>query len=136
MREFHPKLARHSEREASAAQARTPQYLMHGGMPEEKLQWVQDLEIQGAWTEALPSVGAPFLRRHASPYCEIDTVRFVDRHDIHGSLPMVSENNTSIKKMVSNAENQVVGRCTAGNQALGGALRNPSCTISIFPNSC
>ena len=69
-------------------------------------------------------------RRHSSPNCEIDTATFDDHHDTHGSLPMVSENNTSIKKMVSNAENQVVGRCTAGNQALRRASRDPSCTTS------
>ena len=74
-------------------------------------------------------------RRHSSPYCEIDTATFDDRHNIHGSLPMVSANNTSIKNMVSNAENQVVGRCAASNQALRRALRNPSCTMSIFQNS-
>ena len=74
-------------------------------------------------------------RRRSSPYGEIDTATFDDRHNTHGSLPMVSENNTSRKNMVSNAENQVVRRCSAGNQALRRASRNPSCTTSIFPNS-
>ena len=97
-----------SDREVSATQARTPQYLMHGGMPEQQLHWVLALEVQGAWTEApAPWVHCP--RRHASPHCEIDTATFVDRHNIHGSLPMVSENNLSIERMFSNAENQVVG---------------------------
>ena len=43
--------------------------------------------------------------------------------------------NTRIERMFSNAENQVVGRGTAGNQALRRALRSPSCTMSISQNS-
>ena len=99
---------------------------MHGGMPEPQLQRVLALEVWCAWTEALASVGALFPADMRRRTAKSTLQQFVDRNNIHGSLPIVSENNTGIKRMVSNAENQVLGRGTAGNQALRRALRNPS----------
>ena len=137
MREFHSLQVRHGEDPASGKPQRRkrephsisctvvcPSRSFNGSKPGSLRCMDQGARLRGHCS-----------RRRLSPYGEIDTATFDDRHNTHGSLPMVSENNTSRKNMVSNAENQVVRRCTAGNQALRRASRNPSCTTSIFPNS-
>ena len=52
MCEFHPKLARHGDDSASGKSQH--------GIPEQKLQRVLALEVQGAWNEAPASMGALF----------------------------------------------------------------------------
>ena len=105
LREFHSLQGRHGEDPASGKPQRRkrephisctvvcPSRSFNGPKP-----WKSRCMDQGARLR-----GCTIPRRHSSPYGEIDTATFDDRHNTHGSLPMVSENNTSRKKVVSNA---------------------------------